>query len=527
MRRIRKACANALRAVAFGSIGFAAALSAEAQTAGCGDYHAVSGFGAEKNGMVLCLVEGANSAPWKKPRQILFASESELLVTDFASWGNHKAGKLWSYNLETREFSQRYRRGNRTHGLAIDRFGRVLVGDAGAVIRLTEQGSETLVTGLPTKGSHPLTHMILLPNQDLIVNVGAPSDQCKKEMKRSANKLTCHSRDSEAELRRYRYRADSDSYDPAYQVAARGLRNSMALLYNSLTGDLYQAENNMDTRGIVEEFNRVPLTSETSGAQKAPDYGWPFCSGFGERNQSFGRSFRTFCQKVNADPLFNIPAHAAPLDMEYYCGGLFATLDGAILMGWHGHSRTVDYALVAYPTDAAFEPLVSDPERNGFMALLKGKNNRGDKLRPVGVTTDRLGRIWFVDDRSKRLYMLTKASGSSDQTQQDGNHNALQLSQQDKEDFAEIYRRFSAVETCSACHQEIVPRRAFDTLDNMLASGWLRPGASAVDMPFVGSLSGESEHFRPMPPAPDQAFAKAHAEVYHAIRVWAAGVLNL
>lgn len=492
-----------------------------AQTTGCGDYRTVKGYGADKHGMVLCLVAGKGKLPWKKPRQILFADETSLLVTDFGSWGNRKRGKLWSLNLKTMKARKIYDKGDRTHGLAVDRLGRILLGDAGRILRQSGDRFEAVVTGLPKEGNHPMSHMILLPNQDLIINVGAPSDQCKKEMKASSNKLTCASRDSEAELRRYFYDSGRDGYGRSYNVVGRGLRNSMALLFNSLTGELYQAENSFDSLGITEEFNVMSLDVE--GAD-IPDFGWPFCSGFGERNPAFGRSFRTFCDKVNVDPAFLVPAHSAPLDMEYYRGGLFKDLDGAILMSWHGHRRAVDYSLVAYLTDGSYSPLVSDPNANGFVALLKGKNRAGDKIRPVGVTTDHLGRIWFVDDRTGKLFMLTKAKGTGGQGDADDSARPapLQLSQSQKDAFADWYFEFSRVENCTACHQEMVTRRPFDSLELMLAKGWLRREQDATAMPFIGALSGKSESFRPMPPAPDKAFAETEPQLFQWLMDWAA-----
>ena len=251
-----------------------------------------------------------------------------------------------------------------------------------------------------------------------------------------------------------------------------------------------------------------------------PDFGWPFCSGFGDRNEAFGRSYRTFCAKKNADPLFLIPAHSAPMDMEYYRGGLFKDLEGALLMTWHGHRRAVAFSLVAYPTDDRFAPIVADSHANPFVGLLKGKNRSGKKIRPVGVTSDHLGRIWFVDDRSKRLYMVTRAAGTGE-SDEAGEPKPLVLTEAQRLAFAEIYRDFSQVENCSACHQEMLGRRPFDTLDNLITKGWLRKESEPGLMPFIGSLDGGSEHFRPMPPAPDKPFSEVHPQIYWALYNWA------
>ena len=71
---------------------------------------------------------------------------------------------------------------------------------------------------------------------------------------------------------------------------------------------------------------------------------------------------------------------------------------------------------------------------------------------------------------------------------------------------------------------EMVTRRPFDSLELMLSKGWLRREQDVMQMPFIGALSGKSENFRPMPPAPDRVFAETEPQLFRWLMDWAEGL---
>ncbi len=484
-------------------------------SANCGDFKDVSGVELGLEGSCLGLALDETDVPWKMPRQILFVSSNEMLISDLGGWGDGNNGKVYLFNISTKKVSTIYSGGRYTHGLGLDQKGRVLIGNPDAILRQKNKSFEPVVTGLPTAGSHPLTHFIVLPNNDLVVNVGAPSDRCQEEM---GGGTYCPSRDQEAELRLFSYDTSTDNYSPRYEVLARGLRNSMALLFNSKTETLYQGENNMDPEGTPEEFNEIPLISS-----EIPDYGWPFCVGYGQQTPGLNANFSSFCNKINKDPLFLIPNHSAPLDMDYYDQtGLFAELQNFIIMGWHGHRREVENAIVAYPTDDFGAPF-DRPQ-----TLVGGINTQtGEKIRPVGVAMDDIGKLWFIDDKTKKLYVVSKTNGGSTVQPQGPGFEQRNLDFVDNlsgdvlTEWNELYSEFMSAQTCTRCHSESeFPERGSEGLLAFLDKSWIRVGQSSSESTIIRRMDPELNSPRAMPPPPEVPYGAQHPQNYENLKRW-------
>jgi glucose/arabinose dehydrogenase len=493
----------------------------------CSDYPLVQNYKHYKSNKCLGSVLTDSDVPWEKPRRVLLNQDETLIyVTDMGGWDNRDSGVLWEVNLLTKKYRQIYRGGDWTHGLQQDSARRLLVGNTNKIIRQKSDGSWlTVISDLPSGGSHPLSHFILLENDDLILNVGAPSNDCSKEF----SGTHCAQRDVEGEVRHYSYRTESDSYDPNYRVLARGLRNSMALVFNENTNSLYQAENSLDQFGIPEEFNVIPMDS--TGVY---DFGWPFCFGMNQEyrfpNQSGIRpgAFRSFCSRVAIEPLFLIPAHSAPLDMIYYTGDEHnKELSDSILMGWHGHRRSEEYALVSYSTDSQLSPLFTNDGLNSFEPLISGVGlNEKDKLRPVGLTQDRQGRIWIVDDIQRRVFIYANGQVDDDLVIDVDSSDAQvqeyisQISPVLLNEFERLYNEFYSVQTCTQCHgPNEIPSVAEEALEVFLKRGWLEmDNQSPINMPLMKRTSVNAN--KAMPPPPERPFEESNPVLYQNLLNW-------
>lgn len=498
---------------------FVTFLSSFAWGQDCAGFERVNGYKSEIAKSCLGLAATESQVPWAMPRQLMFENESSLLVSDLGGWKFPTAGKVFRINLKNMSNQVIYQGGRFTHGLGKDSQSRILIGDADKILRQTSQGFQSIITGLPTEGSHPLTQFIVLTNNDLVVNVGAPSDNCSKQMNGGTY---CPDRDVEGEVRLYEYQASQDSYNPTFKVLGRGLRNSMALLYNPILDVVYQGENSMDALGTPEELNVIPLNQE-----EVIDYGWPFCMGLGQQSGQITQSFTTFCRTRSALPLFLIPSHSAPLDMDYYFGSAFPQLEESILMGWHGHRRKVEDALVAYPVNSEFEPLVTSRENNPSIQVLSGLNNQtGEKIRPVGVATDSSGFIWFVDDVTKRLYIFASSDhqwvdDSNGQSFEEKNREFVdQLSNQAINEFTQVYDSFMSAQTCTQCHASSeFPQDASEALVQFLNKSWIKPGQVISEMTLISRMDG-TQTPRSMPPKPELPFGATNPKIFNDLKVW-------
>jgi len=494
----------------------------------CSSFKKINNYKHHIENKCLGLVLDSKDVPWDKPRRILFNEDnSKIFVSDMGGWSNRNSGKVWEVNLKTKAFKIIYEGGDWTHGLQKDSSKRLLVGDTNKVIRRKRDNTwETIISNLPSKGSHPLSHFILLPNDDLILNIGAPSNDCSQGF----SDFHCAQRDIEGELRHYKYEMSSDSYKSDYKVLGRGLRNSMALLFNQMTNELYQAENNIDKFGTPEEFNLLSLDENI----ETYDFGWPFCFGMNQEyvfpvNSGIGpNTFSSFCRRVSTSPLFLIPAHSSPLDMIYYQGSEHS-LENKILMSWHGHRRSEEYALVSYDTNSFNEPLFQGNGLNSFTPLISGiGSSDSDKLRPVGLQTDKSGRIWIVDDIQNRILLYAHTDSNDTNTTNDdeplNNNQEIAehlngLSSTVLNQFESIYSDFFAVQTCTQCHgPSEIPDDSNLALETFYKRGWFALSSETDLMTFFRRTSKDAE--KSMPPPPEQAFELSHPTVFNNLREW-------
>ena len=194
---------------------------------------------------------------------------------------------------------------------------------------------------------HPLKNFIFDQNGNLIVNVGSPSNNCTTKIFKNKNEK-CQERETRSQLRLY-HRLLDDTYNPNFDLIAKGLRNSMALaIHPEQPNWLFQGENSRDAIHKVtanpnlfgdgktlphDELNLIDLT-KFSETQIPFDFGWPFCY---SDNQSSPEYPNVNCTKFNA-PFILLPAHAAPLGMIFHTGTNWPQYyKNALLMSLHGY----------------------------------------------------------------------------------------------------------------------------------------------------------------------------------------------
>ncbi|MEM7646472.1 MAG: hypothetical protein AAF203_06155 [Pseudomonadota bacterium] len=519
--------------------------------ADCAGYEEVKGFQSSLGDKCLGKVADKAVIPWIMPRRALFVDGETLLVSDMGGWGSTTKGAIWEIKLKDLSAKKIYSGGYFTHGLGVDSEGRILIGDAGQILRMEAGVTTSIIPDLPTEGNHPLTHFIVLPDNSLVVNVGAPSNDCLKEMKANGN--SCYSRDREGEVRLYPYNSSTNQYDAVfsrtipdpdnpgenktisinYKILGMGLRNSMALAYNPKLDLIYQAENNIDAKNTPEEMNAMPLTSGS-----VVDFGWPFCYGNGVLAPKIPSAFANFCAGPRTqDPLYLIPNHSAPLDMAYYYGSEHSELNGMLLQTWHGHRRAQEYALIAYDVNKNQAPIldVDADGMNSFIPVLSGLNaSNGNKLRPVGMTSDAQGRIWLVDDKTKTLYVFASKIGGGpvdgDGTGFKAKNEAFVngLENEVIADFAEIFDDFKESFTptpllnCKHCHADFPMTDAKQALIFFVNKKWVVPGTRTESTELLARMHKDFDSPRAMPKenAPYASMGTTQEAIYNELSRW-------
>ena len=318
------------------------------------------------------------------PRVMKFSPGGTLLVSDIqgnriiALPDNKHQGAATSQKVVVSS-------GNHLHGLAFYG-GKLYVAEVDKVVRynwdertLTASFDKVLFT-LPGNNDHNNRTITFDSSGRMYVSVGSTCDVCLESSPLSATVLI----------------SDADGNNP--RVFAKGLRNAAFTAMNPVTNELWGTEMGRDYLG-----DNVP-PDEINIIRAGADYGWPFCYGNKIFDTNFGRSQTDPCPNTQG-PLYEIPAHSAPLGLSFINSPQFpGDWQNDLLVAYHGSwNRTVPsgYKIVHMKVVGNQITRVDD--------FLTGFLQGGMPLaRPVDLVFDSLGNLYISDDKAGNIYLVQK-----------------------------------------------------------------------------------------------------------------------
>lgn len=359
------------------------------------------------------------------PRDLVQLDDDTWLVTDLGGWGTTR-GAVWKLETKRGEpprISRLLGGLNLPHAIARSADGKVYVGEMSRIFRFDPRAAdprktiETVIADLPDnrlhENRHPLSAFAFAADGALLVNIGAPSDQCLGAHGKRPGDLCPQSESGERAASIRRYAPDGHGgWRKDYTIYARGLRNSVALGVHR-SGTVLQGENSYDFDDSLHPFDEV------NRIEAGRHYGWPYCYDIKSATPGWKATSTIRCaSSAHTPPGLLLPPHSAPLALLWYDGAMFPSLRGHLLLSLHGF-RATGGRIVAYATDRNGVPVATKnarypvyggksqpygamPSADAFVLTpgwdkVAGKRPQGS---PVGLAVARDGAIWTTDDRA-------------------------------------------------------------------------------------------------------------------------------
>ena len=218
------------------------------------------------------------------------------------------------------------------------------------------------------------------PDGLLYVPVGAPCNVCERE-------------DPYASLTRVRVLGT----DPAREVFARGIRNTVGFDWHSGTGELWFADNGRDWLG-----DDLPPDELNRATAPGMHFGFPGCFGRSGQDPEFG--VPGGCEGATPAEV-ELPAHVAPLGVRFYHGDMFPSeYQGRIFIAEHGswnRSEPQGYRVTTVNPSAV-------DIQTSYQVFAEGWLHRGKAWgRPVDLEILPDGSLLVSDDKAGAIYRIT------------------------------------------------------------------------------------------------------------------------
>jgi len=297
---------------------------------------------------------------------------------------------------------------------------------AGAIV--PNGPAETVVSGLPLTGDHPMHPFTIDAKGNLFVDLGSATNSCQaaNRMPISPGYQPC----TELETRGGTWRYDANKTGQHFSPAERfdtGLRNGEGFGFDA-AGRMFATQHGRDQLSQnwpklyrPEQGPELPaeeLVLLTRGA----DYGWPECyfDGFQKKlvlaPEYGGDGGKTVgvCAEKQA-PVAFFPAHWAPNDLLIDNNADFpAAYRGGAFIAFHGSWNRAPAPQGGY--NVVFQPLADGKAAGNFIVFADGfagavKDPGRAAFRPTGLAAGPDGSLYIADDVHGRIWRVTYHGG--------------------------------------------------------------------------------------------------------------------
>lgn len=284
---------------------------------------------------------------------------------------------------------------------------------------------ERIVTGLLNKRQHESKSIATDNNNNIYVNIGAPSNCCQEldRTPKSKGMMPCPILDSAGGIWKFKMDKKDQSYGNGTRYAT-GLRNVVGLDWNQQVNQLFVMQHGRDHLfdfypEIYDQKTALELPSEAMYALNEGDNaGWPYiyydhiqkkkiiCPEYGGDGKKEG-------DPAIKDPVIGFPGHLAPNALLFYRGDQFPPKykNGAFI-AFHGSwNRSPEHQKGYFVAFVPFKDGKPSGDWEIFADNFAGVENvvsPGDaKHRPCGLAEGPDGSLYISDDVNGTIFNIT------------------------------------------------------------------------------------------------------------------------
>lgn len=284
---------------------------------------------------------------------------------------------------------------------------------------------ETVISGFPKQNSHAAKSFTFDESGNIYVNVGAPSNACQQESrtKGSPGMDPCPQLERQAGIWKFSATTLNQTQQDDGQRYATGIRNAVALDWNSTTDNLYVVQHGRDQLNTLwpdhfnAEENAALPAEEFFLVNEGNNFGWPYAYYDWMKEQKmvmpeYGGDGETPAEEGKYEnPIMAFPGHWAPNDLIFYTNSHFPEkyLNGAFI-AFHGSwNRAPEpqegYNVVFVP----FEGETPSGDYEKFATGFPGTDNpqpSSAEYRPTGLAQGPDGSLYITDSQKGKIWRV-------------------------------------------------------------------------------------------------------------------------